>query len=149
MKTTRAQFATFQQSFLYWQKELGMMDYSVTIEHVKISPRRFAQIHINHEGRGATVAFNTHLGDDLADPKSQIDPACSGKHEAIHLLLSRLMSLACSRYVIEREIEDAEEGIVRVLERLLHENQPVQMSLNHKLPSAADVRGIFTKGKKP
>lgn len=58
---------------------------------------------------------------EVRDP---VDAACfnpkeHGKHEALHLFLSRLTSLAHSRYVLEREIDHADESMVRVLERLL------------------------------
>ena len=50
---------------------------------------------------------------------NDFDPEAHGLHEALHLFLSRLSDLAQSRYATERQIQEAEEGMVRVLERIL------------------------------
>jgi hypothetical protein len=115
MKTTKKQFAAFKRSFLHWQKELGMVDYKIDFQHGGVQSERAAEIGINHEGRCAVVA----MCDSLTKDDLGFDPVLHGKHEAIHLMLGRLASLAHSRYVLSREIYDAEEGIVRVLEKLL------------------------------
>lgn len=95
------------------------MDYSVTFEHVRLREGRAAEIGFDHHARGSTVSFNTNLGPNCAAPASQFNPSLHGKHEAIHLFLSRLSSLAFSRFCLERELYDAEEGMVRVLEKVL------------------------------
>lgn len=118
MRTTRAHFETFKRSFLYWQKELGMLDYKVVFEHVNLN-RNFALIGVDHHAKAATVSMTTQLRPDAACPAAQLDPELSGKHEAIHLFLSRGFSLAFSRFVLERELYDTEEGMVRVLEKVL------------------------------
>ena len=115
MKTTQAQFEQFKKSFLHWQKELGMMEYAASFQHAPMKDS-FALIQIDHEGRRCEVALNDHCDGVSVD---SLNPDLHGKHEAVHLFLSRITSLAHSRYVIRRELDDAEEGAVRVLERLL------------------------------
>lgn len=98
------------------------MDYKVTFEHVKLKAYRVAEIGVNHESRNATVGFTSSIESDVAGGW-KINAANHGMHEAIHLLLSRLSSVAFSRFVLERELNDAEEGIVRVLERILNPSE--------------------------
>lgn len=123
MKTTKAQFESFKESFLYWQKELGMMDYRVAFEHVHLG-KSYATIGVDHHGRGVVVSMTTDLDDATVVDVEGFDPAAHGKHEAIHLFLERLSSLAHSRFLLEREIYDAEEGMVRVLEKVLVRKEP-------------------------
>lgn len=94
-----------------------MLDYKVAFEQVPLKSE-WTKIQINHEGRIATVFFCSTF-DRRNLVLGTFNPEIHGKHEAIHLLLSRLASLAASRYLMPRELEDAEEGIVRVLEKVL------------------------------
>lgn len=118
MKTTKAHFETFKASFLYWQKELGMLDYRIVFEMIPL-PDKFALISMDHFAKHARVSLCSQFRDNPLE-SLHFDPAGHGKHEAIHLFLSRLMCLANSRFVMEREIDITEEGMVRVLEKVLH-----------------------------
>lgn len=93
-----------------------MLDYRIVFEHIHLS-KNFAEIGVDYKGRCATVSFTREF--EGVNNETGFDPELHGKHEAIHLFLERLSSLAHSRYVMEREIYDAEEGMVRVLEKLL------------------------------
>lgn len=116
MKTTPLHFGQFKDSFLHWQKEFGMVDFDPVFEQVKLKGA-VAQIQISQHGRICIVQLTSEL-DDPADIK-RFDPAEAAKHEALHLLLRRATSLLTTVGVTHREIEDTEEGLVRVLERLL------------------------------
>lgn len=48
MKTTKRQFVQFQDSFSYWRKELGCVDYLATFVHEYIDGA-FADIEFIHE----------------------------------------------------------------------------------------------------
>lgn len=92
------------------------MDYQVVFEHTHLA-KNYAEIGVDHKGRGAIVSMCLKIDDGVQ--ADSFDPAAHGKHEAIHLFMERLSSLAFSRFVLEREIYDAEEGMVRVLEKVL------------------------------
>lgn len=95
-----------------------MLDYKTTFEHVNLN-MKFATIGIDHQAKSCIVSMATDLGEHCASPHVQLNPELHGKHEAIHLFLSRGFSLAFSRFVLERELYDTEEGMVRVLEKIL------------------------------
>jgi hypothetical protein len=117
MKTTTKQFKEFRESFEFWQKELGCMDYEVTFLHEDIDGA-FAGIDTVHDGRSCIVRLSVNIPDDAQNLTSFSAGGC-GKHEALHLFLGRLSNLASIRYVTEREINVLDEGMVRVMERLL------------------------------
>lgn len=73
-----------------------------------------AEIQIQHSRKRATVYLC-----EFHNEQKEFYPKKHAKHEAVHLFLSRLSSLANTRFLLEREIDDAEEGMVRVLERVL------------------------------
>ena len=115
MKTTAIHFTRFKLAFLKWQKEFGCHDYRVTFSHEPLH-NQFAAIRVDPENRIALVRFGTDLSkEDMND----FDPGAHGLHESLHLFLSRLSDLAQSRYATERQIQEAEEGMVRVLEKIL------------------------------
>jgi hypothetical protein len=117
METTKAQFEAFKKSFLHWQKELGMMDYKIAFMWEQLDTC-YARIKCDHRGKVALVRFNTVVDrEDVAD--GFFNPEGHGKHEALHLFISRLSDLAESRYTTSDAICLAEEGMARVLEKLL------------------------------
>lgn len=116
VKTTVGHFKAFKKSFLFWQKELGATDYKASFRVVDL-PDTFAEIEIAHSSKNCRVSFALDVS-GLVDPED-FNPARHGKHEAIHLFLGRMTALAHTRFLMEREIEDTNEGMVKVLERLL------------------------------
>ena len=120
MRTTKKDFQIFKDSFLYWQKELGLMDYEIFFEHIYLKPVDFevyARIYVTTMGRAVTVQLNLKIDKD--SKKHWTGPAASGKHEAIHLLLNRLRWLGESRYLESSDLQEEEESLVRRLEKVL------------------------------
>lgn len=116
MKTTRKDFNLFKKTFLYWQHKLGLTHYEVIFKHEHIQEDTWADILINEDGKIATVRFNTSYGDYC---KAELNPARSGRHEAIHLLINRLGWLGSCRYIETSDLNEENEAIVRRLEKVL------------------------------
>lgn len=115
MKTTKSQFSQFKRSFLHWQKEFGCLDFEIAFTLDDLDGC-VAQIKIDTKGKVAVVEMTNHIdGMDIG----HFNPVTTGKHEALHLLLRKISHLVSAMGVTGREIEDAEESAVRVLEKLL------------------------------
>ena len=108
-------FELFQQEFKKWQQKFGLTGYRVYFKHEKIDGC-FAGIKINQGDMVVTVRLNKHLH---ADNKLFKDVKGSAKHEAIHLLVSRLEQDGHYRYCSKPEIYEATEELVNRLEGLI------------------------------
>ena len=108
-------FAEFQKQFKYYQKLFGLTGYKVYFKYEPIDGS-FASISVNQGEMVATVRLNNSLPDK---DKPDKDIKRSAKHEAIHLLLSRLEQNARYRYSSECEIYEATEELVFKLEDLV------------------------------
>ena len=94
-----------------------MIDYTIRFKLGAVSEDGvWAEINILHEGKSAHV---TLVDEYPKENKWEMNPAYLGKHEALHLFLGRLSSLASMRFLSERELIDTEEGAVKILEDLL------------------------------
>jgi len=116
MKTSKKDFEMFKKSFLKYQNKLGLGEWKIYFYFEKLMGR-WATIGCDHEGMLASVRLTSEIEDNTYD--KDFNPRISGKHEAIHLLLAELANLANRRYVSEREIYEAEERVVRRLEKVL------------------------------
>ncbi len=119
MKTTLKDFEKFQAEFVRWQNQLGLTHYQVVFEHRPLDGS-FANIVTNHTGKVATVTLTRNLAPANIP---HFHPTQSGRHEAFHLLLARLTSLAHTRYLFAQDIDEEEEAIVRRLEALFDERE--------------------------
>ncbi len=115
VKVPRKAFTLFQKEFLRWQQKLGLTEYRVTFRFEPINGS-YADIRTSHLDKFAVVRLTSELEPgDVPD----FHPAGSAKHEAIHLLLARLLWLAESRYVHPQDIDEEEHAVVRRLEAAL------------------------------
>ena len=119
-KTSKAYFHRFKKAFLYWQKRLGLTQYRISFTN-KYHPDDYAEITIMQLGKCATVLLTTELTGPSAD--SILNPEDHAKHEAIHLLLSRLTWLGQSRYIEQNDLSEEEEAVVVRLENVLEQEQ--------------------------
>jgi len=109
-------FALFQKEFKKWQRLFGLTGYKVYFKYESIDSS-FADIEINQGEMVAIVRLNSKLPDR---DKSYKDIKRSAKHEAIHLLVSRLEKNGRYRYTSEVEICEATEELVFRLENLIN-----------------------------
>jgi hypothetical protein len=110
-------FADFQKYFKHYQKQFGLTGYKVYFKHEPLAGS-FAEVTLNQTDMVATVRLNSKL------PSKDIlfrNVRQSAKHEALHLMLSRLEARAVSRYISSDEICEAVEELVFKLEDLIVE----------------------------
>src|SRR4030042_5058234 len=114
METTKKQFQEFQEAFKKYQDIFGLHDWKVYFKHEELE-NDFARIDSCHETCVATVTMSSNLS---KQDYYQFDPKEHGKHDAIHLLISRISCLAQSRHVTLEEINCEDERIVRIIHHL-------------------------------
>ena len=110
MKTTPEQFEQFKAEFGKYQCLFGLTDFRIVFIH---EPVKDSYADINIGDHIATVRFTSEFDDGA---KEGFDAAAHGRHEAIHLLLWRLYSMAGQRHIMVHEIEDEWESLVRRIE---------------------------------
>ncbi|MDD5501980.1 MAG: hypothetical protein PHH26_00765 [Candidatus Thermoplasmatota archaeon] len=115
MKTSKKDFEEFKKSFLYWADRL-FCPYRIDFFHTKLRDN-YAEIFVDEYGKCATVKYNSEL--DKVDYEARPTPENGGKHEAIHLLLHRLVWLADQRFIGKDEPQEEWERLVRILEKVL------------------------------
>lgn len=108
-------FELFQKVFREYQERFGLQGYRVYFEHEPFDDD-FARISVDMDNMTATVRLNSRL------PKRQElakDVRRIARHEALHLLLARLRSLALERFVTASEVQESSEEVVHRLEELI------------------------------
>ena len=108
-------FKLFQETFIKYQKLFGLTGYKIYFKQEEID-RSFADITVEQVDMIATVRLNNKVPDK---DKPFQNTKLSAKHEAIHLLLHRMDSLAHNRYIREEEVYEAEEELAFKLEELI------------------------------
>jgi len=117
MKVSKAYFERFKKEFLYWQKELGLTQYNVSFFQERLD-KEYAKITINEMAKTVDVYLGTELkGRSL---KSYEGPESNAKHEAIHMLLHRLIFLGERRYIGSIDLDEEWESVVVRLEKVLN-----------------------------
>jgi len=116
MKTTKKDFKCFEKEFLKWINVLGLKDWRVLFYHRPLEDS-FAVIHRDNVGKIANVYFSSEIPETARE--GYICPEHHAKHEAVHLLLSRLGYLAERRYINYSDISEEMERLVRILEKVL------------------------------
>jgi len=115
MKTTKKDFNKFKKSFLYWAEKF-MCPYKVYFFHEKLDDV-FANICVDEINKVATVRFNS----ELRKPDFEVadSPEETGKHEAIHLFLNRVIWLVDQRCIAKWDSSEEWERLVRILEKVI------------------------------
>lgn len=115
MKVTTSHFNQFKREFNRWVEAFGLKEYEVAFNQTTLA-RSVAEVHINEPNKLVTL----YLAEELSGLDADIfDPKEMAKHEAIHLLLHRLVFIGESRYIDESEINHEWERLVRILEKVL------------------------------
>jgi hypothetical protein len=115
MKKSNRDFEIFKSEFEKYRKLLGLTGWQIFYEHKPLDDK-FASIKYVLSDGCATVMLNSELPSHLIDHK---DIKRDAKHEAMHLLLSRLVWYANQRCVAQDALDEAEEEIVVKLEGLI------------------------------
>jgi hypothetical protein len=113
--TKPGHFSLFNKTVVEWQKRLGLMDYLITVKHVRLNWDTGASSLSDAANRVASISLNTHW----PHPPSEMKIKQAAAHEVFHVLLAEMRKLACSRFLRCEEIDRAEEAVVRRLESLV------------------------------
>ncbi len=108
-KVTAKEFERFKSVFKKYQEEFGLQGYKVYFKLEKLDTC-FANITVEQEDMVATVRLANQV--EGFDAEVFI-PDEHAKHEALHLLVTRLADLARSRFVTKSDVYEAEEELVR------------------------------------
>ncbi|MBH61810.1 MAG: hypothetical protein CL569_05050 [Alphaproteobacteria bacterium] len=108
---TKRQFNSFKRVFKAEQKRLNLNEYTVSFRLKKLRDC-WACIEADPEGCVAVVEVNDTTWQDAMVEST-------AKHEAIHLLLARLVEIGGRRFADEAEFRNEEERVVSLLEKLL------------------------------
>ena len=112
---TVKEYGTFKTEFTRWQRRFGLDGYKVYFKFEPIEDC-FADITADQRQSCVTIRVNSEV------PPADVefaDVKVHAKHEAIHLLVKRLSARAYERHVRGDEIYEAEEELVRRLEKLI------------------------------
>ena len=112
---TNGDFTRFQKVFGDYKRKFGLTGYKTYFKHEPLDGG-FADITIEQPSMVVVVRWNK---DHPAEHKPFEDVKRSAKHEAIHLLLGRLQSVAYDRHCRQAQIDEAVEEIVFKLEELI------------------------------
>ncbi len=111
-KTSKRDFDKFKAEFLHWVDEFGLVGYRLIFDHTPTKDSH-ADIIIDEEGKLAVICLSSILNPDFCGAEEH------AKHEALHLLLSRLEYLGGLRYARDGEIKEESEKLIRILQKLL------------------------------
>ena len=110
-KVTKTDFNKFKAAFLDLYNQLGLCEYRITFQQTKLEGGTYAEIYCYEESKSAIVRLTT-----CVDSVEKMNPVTAGKHEAIHLLHSKLENLRLAADVL---FQDEIESVTRKLETLL------------------------------
>jgi hypothetical protein len=116
MITTEQDFQDFQKAFQKWVNIFGLQEYRIVCYHEKLEDV-YAHININEPGKLAEVSFNLEFID--TQKAGYVNPEYHAKHEAIHLLLHRILWIGSRRFINEQDLTEEWERLVRKLEKIL------------------------------
>ena len=111
-KVTKGEFSRFKKHFLLWQAKLGVPEYDVVFKQ-DADDKYFAYIDADSESCTATVSLCKTIKMGAGEWVKS-----TARHEALHLLLTRLVDCAKGRFVSADEIDREYERVVRILEKV-------------------------------
>jgi len=112
MKTTKKQFAEFEEACHKWIDFFGLKDWEVDIKHSRLPDEDTnSQVTRDYDAKYACVIFNTDLGNKFKDD----DFKKVAFHEICHILLGELGDLAGRRFITPDELVNQEHTIVHRL----------------------------------
>ncbi len=113
LKTTPEEFEAFKAECEHQVARLGLQDWDIRFEHKRLPKRECANFQYDCEAHSGIMILNTTKPDEHEDSRQ------TAKHECAHALITPLKELAESRFVTQREIDNAAEAIAMKLEKIL------------------------------
>jgi hypothetical protein len=122
MKTTKKDFELFKKECQKWIDRFELNKYDVAYDWHKMNEAN-AMMNNQESGMVATISLSNKIDYDKFDfPQyKNVNEFIKekAKHEVIHLLIGRYREYANSRFVSKNEISEAEEELVRKLEKII------------------------------
>jgi hypothetical protein len=116
-KTTAKDFTLFKETAINHLAKLGLYNWRIEFRHVKI-PNCYATTDYNVENHCAIIKFTTTWHDD--DYSYNLENIKTvAKHEIHHILLAKLAAYASYRFVNKIMLDEMEEEIIRILDKVL------------------------------
>ena len=115
MRTTEEDFRVFKEEFIKWQKKLGLQGYDIRFEHRR-DDKNYATCCVSEAGKSALVTYSMFIREI---DKPWHNPKTHARHEALHLLLHRIVYLGQQRYTNSGEILQEWEKLVVILEKVV------------------------------
>lgn len=116
VKISKQYFERFKKAFVEWQYKLGLTQYRIDFFHEYLE-KSYSEIYVNEEEKTVRVSLTKKLNSDSV--KSDEGPEKHAQHEALHLLLHRLLWLGQSRYIERTDLHEEWETLVRRLQKVL------------------------------
>ena len=121
-KTTVKQFDLFRSECLKWIDIFGLKDYEIHFEH---SDKATGNGNVAYcirdcNGRVARLSLCQTWNDNYIVRLSDESIKLAAFEEVCHIFLYSLSSCANARFVMEHEINEAEHGLIRVLQSVLY-----------------------------
>lgn len=114
MKLTEKHFEEFKIIVTKHMNQL-VPNYRFYFRFEPIEENLWAKVAYNIIAHNATFILNSEPN----DVENFLDLERTAKHEVAHVILAKLDYLAGCRYIQEREIQSAVEGVCRIMEKLL------------------------------
>ena len=112
---TKKQYQLFKEAVLKTVEKLGLTEYSVYFRYKQLAKRVQAELKVEYPAYSSRFRLTKKHPDKTSD--KEIEKIA--KHEVAHLLIDRLMDLALSNNVPEKEVIEECEKIANRLERIL------------------------------
>jgi hypothetical protein len=117
VKLNNEHLEKFKNYYQIYKEKFGLVNWRIVFSIEKLTGN-YAVTRYDLDGRVCVVVINEDW-DITYEPLSDTVLERTAKHEAIHLMLARFSRLANRRFSTERELEESEEEIVRVLENII------------------------------
>jgi len=114
---TKKHFKLFKDTCEYWISRLSISGWAVYYRF-EILDGVFATSQCRREGRVSSLILNKRFY-SVGIPNISDKIRGSAKHEVLHLFLARLAGIGESRFVTEKEFDEANEEMVIKLEKLI------------------------------
>lgn len=117
MKTSKKDFEYFKERCLFWQKELGLMNWEITFEHKPLKDK-YAETSYGFQGAKSTITLNTTM------PKGEVIQyrlESSALHEVLHLLFAPYFVKARDFYSFNY-LDEIEHHMIQPIVNLLIKN---------------------------
>lgn len=119
-KTTKAHFEIFKAECKKWIEIFGLKNYEFYFERKDVGDGNIAECHRNSVSRTTRLSLCKEWPEKSMVSLTNENIKTSAFEEVCHVFLYGLSSCAYARHIMEHEIDEAEHGVIRVLQSVLY-----------------------------